>query len=128
MNREIKFRAWKESEKKMLSWYELLDSKFKNGLPILNDVLAGTYLKVVMQYTGLKDKNGKEIYEGDIVNCNMSFQGGSLPHMSEIVYLDTFGAFATKNLSGETLLHNHLLNTFEIIGNIYESPDLLENP
>ena len=79
-----------------------------------------------MQYTAIKDKKRQEIYEGDIVKCRMSSEHHSLPHMGEIVYVETFGAFATKNEAGETLLHNHALNTFEVIGNIYENPELME--
>lgn len=81
--------------------------------------------KTVGQYIGRKDKNDKKIYAGDIVQCEISFKGGSLPHMGEIVYMDEFGAFATKNQAGETLLHNHLLNTFEVIGNSDDNPELL---
>ena len=81
---------------------------------------------IAVFYTGMKDKSGKEIFEADIVTCSMSFEGGTLPHIGEIVYDNTFGAFATKNESGVTLLHNHCLHTIEVIGNIYENPELLK--
>lgn len=81
---------------------------------------------IVDQYTGLKDKNNVEIYCGDIVECRMQIDGGSLPHAGEIIYMNSFGAFATRNLAGETLLHNHLLNTFLVVGNIHENPELLQ--
>ena len=71
----------------------------------------------LMQYTGLVDKNDTPVYEGDVVRCELSFNGGFLPHMGEIVYVDEYGAFATKNEAGETLLHNHLQSSFEVIGN-----------
>lgn len=86
--------------------------------PILHDNKA--------QFTGLHDKNGKEIYEGDIVNGYLSFQGGRLPTMGAIVWSDEFAAFAVKNEGGETLFHNHFRSSFEVVGNIYENRELLE--
>jgi len=78
------------------------------------------------QYTSIKDVTGEEIYEGDIVECDMVYRGGKLPHIGEIVYSQIYGAFATKNEAGVTLLHNHYLSTFKILGNIYENPELLK--
>lgn len=60
--REIKFRAWDTDNKKMVLWGELLSKNLQNILSMPK--YCGYEL---MQYTGIKDKNGKEIYEGDIV-------------------------------------------------------------
>ena len=60
--REIKFRAWDETEKYMYNWENLINQNLKNIFTITEQ--CGY---VLMQYTGLLDKNGKEIYEGDIV-------------------------------------------------------------
>lgn len=81
--------------------------------------------ETIGQYIGRKDNKGNKIFEGDIIECKMIFESGSLPHAGEVVFHNRFGAFATKNLGGITLLHNHLLNTLEIIGNIHDNPELL---
>jgi len=89
---------------------------------------SGTYEVIpetAGQFLGRQDKNKIDIYRGDIVECSMSFKGGVLPHRGEIVYDKFFGAFATKNQSGTTLLHNHCLYTLEVIGNMTDNKELL---
>lgn len=134
MNREIKFRAWDKHNKKMFFW------DIKNF-----DTKHASHYDNLMQYTGLKDKNGKEIYEGDVVRWGMYENSKEHYHryasvslnpdiqFSIIYYVDsktlhkkktdnyvfTFGEFAYKDT------HNHL----EVIGNIYENPELIKaNP
>lgn len=118
--REIKFRAWDKREKRMCAPY---DGDFIRWHAPSN--WKDCY--ELMQFTGLQDKNGKDIYEGDIISCRMSVAGGGwLPHMGQVVYSNDFAAFATKNQAGETLIHKHLLNTFFIEGNVLENHELLE--
>ena len=110
--REIKFRAWVDGEK------------------MINDVgnNLGYYLGTkdsceLMQYTGLKDKNGKEIYEGDIID------NGEGMELTIVEYVeDMFHLKSTKypNLSkGNYRLATYVGLGCEIIGNIYENPELL---
>jgi len=118
MGREIKFRAWHPKQKRMhyLLTFEELDE------PRIEDVYDGFEDGVWMQYTGLKDKNGKEIYEGDIVR---------IPWFDE--YQDyvcqwsrEFASFEFYNKRTLTYLGGAGYETIKIIGNIYENPELEE--
>lgn len=120
MQDRFKFRVWDETEKNMVYF----DGIFYNKKPYTEGSSFPQYdssphyhkLSDLMQSTGLKDKNGTLIYEGDIVNYSC------LPGYSDI-YACTFnnGSF----LIGGLLISNTHLKS-EVIGNIYESPELLE--
>jgi hypothetical protein len=70
----------------------------------------------LMQYTGLKDKKGNEIWEGDVI------QAGFVRH--EIAFRD--GAFQCKKLTRDALALGLSVRRIEKIGNIYENPDILK--
>ncbi len=114
MNRTIKFRAWDETNKKFTYWNR--DTPEDNfNLAFCLDPQIGVE---VSQFTGLLDKNGKEIYEGDVVQARDA--------KWEIIWLSKFACFALKNPEDEWF-PNLDLDTprIEIIGNIYENSDLL---
>jgi len=128
MSREIKFRAWDNVNFRMFHfggfcWHDEYDLCYIDGKL---DVPAGDNLEW-MQFTGLKDKNGKEIYEGDI--CR--FGSGMV---SPIIWKD--GGLGYESYPGADYADFHgfaghqwlkeIMTTLEVIGNIYENAELLK--
>lgn len=103
--RELKFRAWNGKGEEM---HPTMDKEtfWRDGNLLLADS------RILMQYTGLKDKNGKGIYEGDIVETKDKFRAA---------YIFKEGSFGIEHLD---VFHVHS-EDFEIIGNIYENPELV---
>ena len=75
---------------------------------------------IIEQYTGLKDKNGKEIYEGDIV-VNTYYDDGE---MYKVLWVDDSVAFGMESLD-DMELYKLPLESLEVVGNIHENPELL---
>jgi len=121
MGREIKFRAWDKRAKKWVKSFQLYFPKCE---------LAGNFVSdediELIQYTGLKDRVGKEIYEGDVLapmkndyspeykgDWIMTFDRGTFLAVSVDDRFETWAPYWTEQ-------------QFEIIGNIYENPELLK--
>ena len=120
--RPIKFRAWNKNAKIMVDLKKITHLALSEGLQ------GGIYIPElddfeVMQFTGLHDKNGTPVYEGDIVSDHVG--------IGSVEYADDFAGFRVNyhdsrakwfydySLRGE-------MESIEVIGNIYESPELLK--
>lgn len=77
--------------------------------------------KTVGQYTGLTDKNGKKIFEGDVLNVYSLF-GATGCRSSVVEWSDLFLCFK----AGDCSLYGDGLQTYEVIGNVHDNPELLE--
>ena len=114
--REIKVRAWNKKTKAWLYW-EL-------GKDCMCDLQIYNFLTHYGQFTGLKDKNGKEIYEGDVVNL-LGFDNRW--YEAQVEWNDECAAFVfTFPLNrGYELADERTPEEREVIGNIYENPGLV---
>ena len=132
--REIKFRAWLKEDKRMVN-VETMDFTDKSIQYLKKSEINNAYILrresfvdvELMQYTGVKDKNGKEIYEGDIIKYKFPYDR-RLNHISPVKFLETETSFGIKDRYGiEIPLYKITTNNFfEVIGNIYENKNLLE--
>jgi len=138
--REIKFRAWDRAYKEMLQvgmleWYCNLSGRnhdtkmaFVKGKPFVRTKINFEEYQggdveerfELMQYTGLKDKNGKEIYEGDILKDTYGLIKIKEMEEGTFTYTDD-----KNNLGGVFPIDYSELKNCEIIGNIYENKELL---
>ena len=131
--REIKFRAWDRDEKKMLYGVEHTYDGYIVPRVSFGGVLDCPDFYIVMQYTGLKDQNGKEIYEGDIVKFYpQSPRSEELPNprsgeMGEIFF--DIGSFAVEPIDRKREGIQFFLDElgeWVVVGNIYENKELLD--
>jgi len=140
MNRQIKFRAWHKGQKQMFTalyltfggkigvWnYEETEIDFASDYPYLE----------LMQFTGLLDKNGKEIYEGDLLNTKTTFENNMADRrfQSHTIRQVGFEAGCFIDINTSVALFDRLRNLsyspyrwtdYEVIGNVFENPELLK--
>jgi uncharacterized phage protein (TIGR01671 family) len=121
MNREIKFRAWNPNWDEMV--YSTLETVFdkREFYSFGFEVGFSHYPKegwIIAQYTGLKDKNGKEIYDGDI--CE------SIDGIFLVTWNEEKSAFIMVFQDGERLYLEEMWEDTKIIGNINDTPELIK--
>lgn len=115
---EIKFRVWDKKSKSFIS--APLDICVQSGrLTFTNEMYysPGKFLydAIIMQYTGLKDNNGKEIYEGDIIKVGAK--------VMEVVF--SKGCFYSPFCGSNYRVGGWIENSVKVIGNVYQNHDLL---
>ena len=125
MSREIKFRAYHKERKEIFEIasidFEEKKAALSNGIIKLLNVDFKQF--ELLQYTGVKDKNGKEIYENDLISCNK--------YKNIVVFFEN-GCFKVKYSKNDTTNVTCTLDTFlekykcKISGNVYENKNLLE--
>lgn len=128
--REIKFRCWDTGINFMYydtDCYNIYNENY-NGLHSGYEDKYGTWHQnKLMQYTGLKDKNEKEIYEGDIVTYDLGFDDEK-PENYKIIFDNKECAYLMFSLNDKSRLRHFTYsakNDCEVIGNIYENSELL---
>ena len=132
MKREIKFRVWDHNTDTMMipDNFEFCDGEIcwidagrEAGPKSGNDGDPGQF--EIMQYVGLHDKNGREIYEGDIVRTGEDNIGDPEPMIGQVIMREGYWLIENEKMQEAIELFSEITSR-EVIGNIFEDKQLLE--
>lgn len=123
-NRELKFRAFinnKFYRQEYCGGFSYFIYNESDALSLEHVfVLSEKGECIIQQYTGLKDKNGKSIYEGDILKWHLGEN-----NLSEVIFQN--GSFMVKGINwGAYWYLSDYINSYTVIGNIFENPELIK--
>lgn len=138
MGREIKFRAWDKKDKRMINIARFDFADWSIYTHLFGKPIDGLDCEI-MQYTGLQDKNGKQIYEGDIVKDDDTISAIRYEQENARFVIDDYGTKGSlmeygfdEDAGGYGIVDTNGFDDFydisdkiEIIGNIHENPELL---
>ena len=122
MKRELKFRVWKPRQRAMFNPIETID------IIQLPQVMLDKGIDILMQYIGLKDCKGKEVYEGDILELDIDDKEKTIKNRIYVVWQDSTSGYIFRSVINNSLMvvyHTDIISNWKIIGNIYENPNLL---
>lgn len=131
--RTLKFRVWDVEAKrfsysdKFLTVIEPANIDFKLGLNLSNERYKNCKEYddyPVQQYTGLKDKNNREIYEGDIIGIK---RNGETQYLAEVIYSEKFHGFRKVDTADFPLTVGDKCSFYEVLGNVFENPELVNS-
>ncbi|MCT4441879.1 YopX family protein [Lactiplantibacillus plantarum] len=129
----IKFRAWNAYRKIMADYVSAIQNGDTQGTPSSVNVIVNRKNETwdiknddveLLQFTGLKDVNGQEIYIGDIVKSNYKY---AQPKVSQIITEDGNSYILGEDLAtGNEMLVSDHISEIKVIGNVHANPELLE--
>ena len=135
MNREFKFRIWDSTKKKWIK-YGGNDTVYQSEYYIdVNGGVRELYYDsleavddnaILQQYTGINDKNGKEIYEGDIVKFSYYLHEHDIETIVGEVFFKGGIYYFNRDLLMATNDGNFIEESLEVVGNMFENPKLLK--
>jgi len=138
MNREIKFKVWDVINKRIFPFEEAVstgvDISTPDGrnyqMPLFSVAFVDNKHKLIaLQYTNLNDKNGKELYDGDIVKVRESNEQSSISYENKLIVWDNVElrwGLSHKDFSIFSEPLNYFKGSLELVGNVFENKDLLK--